>query len=68
MQDPLEWVERARLRWPLNLYKATRRRRSLDDCVHDVFRTGVDFRLSASFKNLRLILSSNLSDRIENTI
>ncbi len=39
MQDPLEWVERARLRWPLNLYKATRRRRSLDDCVHDAFRT-----------------------------
>jgi hypothetical protein len=36
---PLEWVERTRLRWPLNLYKATRRRRSLDDCVHDVFRT-----------------------------
>ncbi len=28
---------------------------------------GVDLRLSASVKNLRLILSSNLSDCIENT-
>lgn len=45
-----------------------RQRRSLNDCIHNVFRTVWILALSADFNNVGLILSSNLRDYIKKLI